>query len=279
MAISYNRLGSNGRLGNQMFQYSGLRGIAAHHGYDWVVPPPVNYGDSNYGLFECFKMNSANPQNFGYNQNCENLATGIFEFSQEFFDNCPDNINIHDYFQSERWFKHIEDDIRNDFTFKNEIMAPCLDIINDYEDPIFLHVRRGDYLSHPESHPACTMEYYNAALEHFPKDTPVFVFSDDLEWCREQFTDDRFLISTENPLYSHTADTINGRVQTYVPYYDMCLMSLCSHAIMANSSMSWWGAWLIPDKNKKVIAPKAWFGSKFADRYMGDLYPEGWIVL
>ena len=158
-------------------------------------------------------------------------------------------------------------------------MAPCLDIINEYEDPIFLHVRRGDYLSHPESHPACTMEYYNAALEHFPKDTPVFVFSDDLDWCREQFTDDRFLISTENPLYSHTADTINGRVQTYVPYYDLCLMSLCSHAIMANSSMSWWGAWLIPNQTKKVIAPKAWFGSKFEDRYMDDLYPEGWIVL
>ena len=60
MTISYNKLGSNGGLGNQMFQYAALRGIAEHHNYDWVVPKPINYGTSNYGLFECFKMESIN---------------------------------------------------------------------------------------------------------------------------------------------------------------------------------------------------------------------------
>ena len=63
MTISYNRLGSNGRLGNQMFQYAGLRGIAAKHNYSWLVPPPNSYGDANYGLFECFEMSSVLPEN------------------------------------------------------------------------------------------------------------------------------------------------------------------------------------------------------------------------
>ena len=58
MTISYNRPGSNGRLGNQMFQYAGLRGVAANRGFDWLIPPPDSYGDSNYGLFDCFKMSS-----------------------------------------------------------------------------------------------------------------------------------------------------------------------------------------------------------------------------
>lgn len=58
MTISYNQLGSNGRLGNQMFQYAGLRGIASHRGFDWLIPRPESYGDSNYGLFDCFEMSS-----------------------------------------------------------------------------------------------------------------------------------------------------------------------------------------------------------------------------
>ena len=65
MTISYNRLGSNGRLGNQMFQYAGLRGIAANRKFDWLIPPPESYGDSNYGLFDCFKMSSVQEKNFG----------------------------------------------------------------------------------------------------------------------------------------------------------------------------------------------------------------------
>ena len=64
MTISYNRLGSNGRLGNQMFQYAGLRGISANRGFDWLIPPPNSYGDSNYGLFDCFKMSSVKEENF-----------------------------------------------------------------------------------------------------------------------------------------------------------------------------------------------------------------------
>ena len=101
MTIGYNRLGSNGRLGNQMFQYAGLRGIAAHRGFDWTIPEPITYGDSNYGLFDCFKMSSVKEENFGLIQG-EALQTGCFHFNQDAYDKWPDNTNLHDYFQTEK---------------------------------------------------------------------------------------------------------------------------------------------------------------------------------
>ena len=121
MTISYNRLGSNGRLGNQMFQYAGLRGIAANRNFEWLIPRPDNYGDSNYGLFDCFEMSSVKEKNFGQ-LNVQSVATGQFHFSQKFFDNCPDDINLHDYFQTEKYFKNIEDVIPNNFTCKKDIL-------------------------------------------------------------------------------------------------------------------------------------------------------------
>ena len=240
MAISYNRLGSNGRLGNQMFQYAGLRGIAKQHGYSWLIPPPDDYGDSNYGLFDCFEMSTVTLQNFGYLSTDQNIATGCFHFK--------------------------------------EILDPCKEVVDQFDNPIFIHVRRGDYVNQPDNHPVCPISYYEKALKEFPDDVPVFVFSDDLDWCREQFTDDRFVLPTENIKYSHTADTNDGRVQSFVPYYDLCMMSLCSGAIIANSSMSWWGAWL-QDGRGKVVAPKPWFGSNYKNYDMSDLLPESWIEM
>ena len=147
MTIGYNQLGSNGRFANQMFQYAGLRGVAAHRGFDFKVPPPDNYGRSDYALFECFEMGSVKPENFGLVDG-GSIATGQFHFYQKFFDNCPDNVNLHDYFQTEKYFKNIEDTIRYDFTFKKEVVDTCKDFLSTLpEEKIFMHVRRGDYLS------------------------------------------------------------------------------------------------------------------------------------
>lgn len=261
-----------------MFQYAGLRGIAKQNGYDWVVPPPDSYGDSNYGLFDCFEMSTVSENNFGYLQGVQNVATGCFHFSENFFNQCPDNVNIHDYFQTEKYFKNAEKIIRKDYTFKKEIVDAVKGVVDEYENPIFLHVRRGDYVKQPENHPVCPISYYEKALKEFPEDTPVFVFSDDLDWCREHFTDDRFMMPEENLMYNHTADTNDGRIKTYVPYYDLCMMSLCSGAIIANSSMSWWGAYLQNGRGK-VVAPKPWFGTRYKDYDMSDLLPESWIEL
>ena len=181
MTISYNRLGSNGRLGNQMFQYAGLRGIAANRGFDWLIPPPDSYGDSNYGLFDCFKMSSVEEKNFGL-MNAKSIQTGQFHFVQEFFDGCPDNVNLHDYFTTEKYFKNVEDIIRKDFTFKDEILEPCKEIIDELDNPIFMHLRRGDYAVNPDAHPICSLEYYGKALTYFDKDIPVLVFSDDIDF-------------------------------------------------------------------------------------------------
>jgi len=278
MTISYNRLGSNGRLGNQMFQYAGLRGIAANRGFDWLIPPPNSYGDSNYGLFDCFKMDTVQENNFG-TLNAQSISTGEFHFISEFFNTCSDNINLHDYFTSEKYFSNVSDIIRKDYTFKDEILDPCKEIIDEIENPIFLHVRRGDYLVKPEAHPACPISYYEKALTYFDKDTSVLVFSDDIEWCREQelFQDDRFMLSEYTEKYPQTCDTLQGRQQALIPYFDLCLMSLCTGGIIANSTMSWWGAWLIENPTQPIIAPKPWFGLMYKHYNMNDLLPESWI--
>lgn len=280
MTISYNALGSNGRLGNQMFQYAALRGIASNRGFDWLIPPPDNYGNSNYGLFDCFKMSSVKDTNFGY-LSTQSVETGQFHFSEQFYNNCPDNVNLHDYFTTEKYFKNIESTIRKDYEFTEEVLNPCKEIIKDLNNPIFIHVRRGDYLVKPEAHPVCPISYYEKALTYFDENSDVLVFSDDIEWCKNQelFSDDRFMMSEYNEKYSQTCDTLQGRKQALIPYFDLCMMSLCTGGIIANSTMSWWGAWLIQNPTQPIVAPKQWFGS-FYDHYnMDDLFLDSWITV
>jgi hypothetical protein len=167
------------------------------------------------------------------------------------------------FYQSEKYFKHIEESIREDFTFKDYILEPCASSF-DFDEVIALHVRRTDYVSNSANHPPCDLAYYEKALEHFDVDIPVIIFSDDIEWCNSQplFESDRFMISDS--------------LDTYV---DLCLMSMCHYHIIANSSFSWWGAWLA--KSKKVIAPSRWFGTdgNTAKNNTQDLYLPGWIKL
>lgn len=278
MTIGYNRLGSNGRLGNQMFQYAALLGIAENKGYDWVIPPFEGYGDSNYGLFDCFKMSSVKEENFGYVQS-QSIESGCFHFSQEFFDNCPDNINLHDYFTTEKYFKNIEDLIRNDFQFKNEILNPCKEIFDDLKNSIFLHIRRGDYISSQVHHPLCSLQYYENALKHFDESSPVLVFSDDIEWCKDQelFSSDRFMLSEYQEKYPQKSDTNDGKQNALIPYFDLCMMTLCAGGIIANSTLSWWGAWLIKNPTQPIIAPDPWFGPGYNHYIMDDLLPKNWI--
>lgn len=280
MTISYNALGSNGRLGNQMFQYAGLRGIAENRNFEWLIPAPESYGDSNYGLFDCFEMGSVEPKNFGY-LNVQSIATGQFHFSQSFFDNCPDDINLHDYFTTEKYFSNIKDLIRKDFTFKSEILNPCKEIIEELDSPIFMHVRRGDYVVKPTAHPIIPISYYEKSLSLFPDECTVIVFSDDIEWCKEQefFQSDRFMLSEYNERYPQTCDTLLGKQKALIPYYDLCMMSLCSGGVIANSTMSWWGAWLIENPTQPIVAPVPWFGTMYTDYIMDDLLPENWVKL
>jgi len=283
--IGFDHIGTMGRLGNQMFQYAALKGIAAHRGYEYTIPPEnPKIQIDNYGLIEAFEL-SDNKKIGWLNTQYDIIAEKHFHFDEDLFNTFPDGSGLYGFFQSEKYFKHIEDEIREDFTFKKEWLEPCEEFRKDLGDEvIFLHVRRGDpnladkrgfkwaYTQCSSQHPPQPLEYYEKALKEFDDDMPVVVFSDSIDWVKEQdlFKPDRFMISEQTDKFSDGA---------LVPYVDLCLMTLCDHAIIANSSMSWWGAWLIQNEYKKVVAPKMWFGPAYADKDTKDLYPKGCIVI
>jgi len=278
--IGYNRLGTNGRLGNQMFQYAALRGIAANNNLDWCIPPEDTPNYANYGLFDAFKLK--NLKHTGLINGPTHDEPG-FDFDEELFNNCPDNVNIDGYRQTEKYFKHIEDSIREDYEFKDEIHETCNEFMEQFDgNIILLHIRRGDNVGRPDWYPIPVVEHYEYLLDkYFYDNQPVLICSDDLDWVKEQklFREDRFYLS-ETRIY-YPKEVLNGIGQmekSLVPFYDLCLMSMCSDAIIANSSMSWWGAWLQSNPDKKVITQTPWFGSKLSFNNLKDLIPEEWIV-
>ena len=283
--IGYNRLGINGRLGNQMFEYAALRGIAAKHGYDWCIPPKDR--DTNrmadYNIFEGFKL--PHLKNFGY-VNGPTLNEPNFDFDEETFENCPDNVNIDGFRQSEKYFKHIEDEIREDFEFIDDIYGPCKEFTDQYDDLIFLHVRRVDATGRPNQFPVASISWYERMLEeHFSTDTPLLILTDKLDWVKEQelFKQDRFLLSEQREYSPNAVWNGRGKLEySLSPWVDLCLMSLCSGAIVPNTTFGWWGAWLQKSKDKKIVCQFPYFGPDFTNRcdsykYMKDFFPEGWI--
>ena len=123
---------------------------------------------------------------------------------------------------------------------------------------------------------------WNELLKEFQDDTPCFVFTDDLEWCKSHkfFRNDRFLFNEDNQRYTYsTVDGSGSSQNTLLPQVDLCLMSLCSGAIIANSSFSCWGEWLQNDRGK-IIAPdpKKWFGSAKTHVDTSDVIPDRWFV-
>jgi len=285
MTVSFNGLGNEGRLGNQMFQYAFIRGMSKRYGYDFIIPDANANRFDNYGLFDCFELEGCKTGEGSYpTLECRDTA-----FNQKFLDECTDNTNYSGVFQTEKYFANATEELRKDFTFHKEILDPCQEFIDNVGDVIFLHVRRGNsnlvgkrgekwsYQLLQDYHPLMKKEYYLEALSHFDESKKVIVLSDTIDWCKEQdwLQDDRFLFSDSS--YEVFDDGAS------VPYIDLCLMSLCSGGIIANSSMSWWGAWLQNDTGK-IIAPNPWYGAKAynygnAELCDADLIPERWIKL
>ena len=268
--IGFNALGRMGRLCNQMFQYAALRGLSSKNGAEICIPYYQDEVDDGIGnmlrteLFDSFNLKvKTGLLNKGH---APVVQERFFHFDQELFDHCPDHVSLQGYFQTEKYFKHIEEEIRQEFMFIDEILEPCKGMIGTLDNPLALHIRRGDYVKNSENHFNLPIGYYESALKHFDDDRSVIVFSDDPKWCHKQslFEDDRFIIS-ENE---------DNRV-------DLCLMTLCKDFIIANSTYSWWGAWLSSNKNKKVIAPIQWFGKTgyTKDHDTKDLIPETWTLI
>lgn len=267
MSISFNLIGNQGRIGNQMFQLASLWGIASNMGYDFYIPSPNGFGieDPNVRMSDGNIFNTFKLKTFNYGiTNYPTFHERFFEFDQELFSKCPNNINLQGYFQTEKYFKHIEEDIRKSFTFVEEIKQPTEEAFkSNFGDTevIAIHLRRGDYLQYSH-HPVQTLEYYERGLSHMPEKIPVMIFSDGIEWCEEQelFQGDRFVFAEGNG--------------TGV---DLCLQSLCTYHIIGNSSFSWWGSWLA--KSKKTVAPSIWFAGPDASKDLSDLYLPDWIVI
>lgn len=268
--ISFNNLGNLGRLGNQMFQYASLMGIARNRGFEFSIPPKEKFGErdmnvreDSFNIYEVFR--GLAPNHIGVSSNEMNMEK-VHGFDEDLFNNCSDNIDLFGYYQTPKYFENIEDDVREHFKFSKGVTDLANQFFSEFElgeDVISLHIRRGDYVYNP-NHPVQSVDYYKEALDNLSPSTdiPVIIFSDDWEWCNgeEMFKDDRFLISTNN-----------------TPDFDMCLMSMCNYHIIANSSFSWWGAWLA--NSNKVIAPKNWFGSECVYKDVQDMKFGNWSWL
>tara|TARA_R100001129_G_scaffold183823_1_gene167165 strand:- start:185 stop:994 length:810 start_codon:yes stop_codon:yes gene_type:complete len=268
--IGVNHLGKrHERLANQMFQYAAIKGIAKNRGFEYCIPPSGYKSQQDewteHQLFNTFELKSLNPVQIQFMDS--NLhpykAEAHFHFDEELFNNCPDWMSLVGFFQSEKYFLNVRDELLEDFTFKNNLKETAIEFLQDYDSLIALHIRRTDYVNY-NHHPIQPLSYYEKALKYFDDDRTVIIFSDDPQWCYEQslFKGDRFLVSENDHLL------------------DLCMMTLCSDFIIANSSFSWWGAWLSENPDKKVIAPKKWFGPPLDKQNdTKDLYCEGWETI
>lgn len=243
--VTFLELGKYGRIGNQMFQIAGTIGIATKMGYKFGFPYWRNYDGDKFGQDE-----DKDIQKYFKNPlpECEvrhfdtyNVKWGFHEVRP------PDNVSIHGHLQSEKYFLHCKDLIKHYFTFNYD------DTIDS--NSVALHIRFGDYGSN--YHPICDYEYYKKAIDFFPG-YKILVFSDEPAKAYK--------------LLGNGFTYIEGNHSTK----DMYLMTLCRGHIIANSTFSWWGAWL--SDFDAVIAPKRWFGGE-AKISGNDIYCKEWIII
>lgn len=238
--ITFSRLGHMGRLGNQIFQIASTIGIATKNSHNYVFPRwKYQYG---------FETPLPSPQ--GYVRIFSDIKEPSFSYSDI---EIPEN-GVYDlvgYFQSAKYFEHCESLIKKYFTF-------CVKFPTKGHTSV--HVRRGDYLWQEQNHPVLPMSFYEEAMSHF-SGTTFRIFSDDIEWCKKQYW------FGEKVLFSpYQKDEVA----------DLSLMASCENHIIANSSFSWWGAYLGQNPDKKIIAPLQWFGHKLPHDTK-DLIPKDWI--
>lgn len=179
---------------------------------------------------------------------------------------------LHGYWQSEKYFADSSEKIRGEFEFRGEMSPANLRVAEKIcaaKNSVSLHVRRGDYAIEPRTkaiHGLCSISYYYDAIKYISDriENPMFfVFSDDIPWVKKN-------------LVIHHARVYIDYNKGVESYNDMHLMSLCRNQIIANSSFSWWGAWLNPVADRIVIAPKYWFAMKVDT---SDLIPNEWVRL
>jgi hypothetical protein len=283
-----------GGLGNQMFQYALGRSLAISRGdrlslYVGKLSSLFRIGSApqpderSYGL-DVFDIDAdittiEKLQNERANV-IWTLTESGFGFFPEVLSECRNhrNLGLIGWWQSEQYFLENAEHIRNDFTLKASYNSPypaCLIAEIVQSDSVCVHVRRTDILKAENTTGPLELEYYARAIETMRERTQVsraFVFSDDIAWCKGQLSLSlpTTFVSSEAPDQLHAAD-------------DLHLMSLCKHFVIANSTYSWWAAWLGKAAEKVVIAPRRWFRNEDpsfnGDSYLtsADLVPSTWL--
>jgi len=259
-----------GGLGNQCFQYAVGRHLAEIHHAEFKIDSSgyENYKIHEYGL---------TPFNIAAKHATADDIAGLRRVKEKHFHFdpevllLPDGIYFECYCQSEKYFTGISSIIRQDLTVKSELSGKNKEIADLILScmAVSVHIRRADYVTNTYSEQLfapCSLDYYVYAVEHIAAVTVnphFFVFTDDKEWARENFK-----LPYPVTLVDHNGPDKN--------YEDLRLMSLCKHNIIANSTFSWWGAWLNKNPGKIVFAPKKWFTDKaYSDPK--DIIPEAWL--
>jgi len=285
-----------GGLGNQMFQYAAGRALSLERNQPLCLDIA---GFAGYGLHQGFELERvfncpaaiATEADVSAILGWQSLSgirrvlarPGMAAFRRDGFvvephfyywpkmNYVPQNCYLAGYWQSEKYFQTHTSEIRADFTFKlplsdrNAELAEHIGKVN----AVSLHVRRGDYVNNAKNnsiYSVCSLDYYRSAIQYISErvaSPQLFIFSDDIVWVRDNLQFDMPCQYVEH----------NQGVESY---NDMHLMSLCKHHIIANSSFSWWGAWLNPGLEKIVVAPKKWFVNEINVK---DLLPQGWVKL
>jgi len=245
--ITYSLLGKMGRLGNQMFQIAATLALANRN--------------NDQAVFPRWEYDMAFKRKLSYVDDLSWITTVHREPS---FDFTPiehrHNMDMCGYFQSEKYFSDCTDLIRSQFDFADGTVNDVQSILAS--ESCAIHVRRTDYVALAQYHPFPGMAYYMSGISEMESAgiKKFMVFSDDIDWCMSEF----------GPNKKFTYVTGQSNIQ------DMCLMTKCASHIIANSSFSWFGAWLA--NSKKVIAPAKWFGPGNAHANPKDLYCDGWMI-
>jgi len=252
-----------GGLGNMMFQAAMLYAYSKKYNYKPYINfnhigtlhnPPLNYKDNILSNFD--PIEGSDIEWFLYEEPTD--------YKPCRYNDLPDfntnNLIFKGFFQSYKYFDLYKNEIQKIFSPPKDILEKIKNKYNP-QDYISLHVRRGDYVNLSQYHHNLSIDYYKNAIDYF-KGYKFLVFSDDIEWCKKHFKGDEFFFMENEP-----------------DYIDLYLMSQCKHNIIANSTFSWWGAYLNSNPDKIVVHPDKWFGVVYENLDISDLFPDDWICL
>ena len=254
-----------GGIGNNLFQIACACAYSFRHDRELILSND-KFGITHNSL-DTYKSNFLIEFDFVEKYNVskfKNYNEPFFHYQE--IPKIEGDVYLNGYYQSEKYFLDFENEIRELFwppaEIGNVIREKYKELLN--KNICSVHIRRGDYLKFPDHHPVQSINYYMKAIRTMSEDSIFLIFSDDINWCKQNFPniEEKFVFIEGNK-----------------DYEDLLLMSLCKNNIIANSSFSWWGAWLNDNIDKKVVAPSKWFGSTNSNNNTVDLYCKNWNII